>query len=172
MGAYYVPSWKRLNKDSAMTALPTVLSSLSTKEAITDALYRFVLGLDNADLALFESAFTEDGVFEFNGDVMQGKDTVRAKCYDRISPLDTTHFISNVRVDFKEGDSEASLTASSLAQHYRAKQGLVPNATRLLTGAMYSLKLINDTKSSLWKIKYVNAQLIWTEGDWGVVSGQ
>lgn len=155
-----------------MTALPAVLSSLSTMEAITDALYRFVLGLDNADLTLFESAFAEDGVFEINGDVMQGMDTIRAKCYDRISKLDTTHFISNVRVDFKEGDSEASLTASSLAQHYRAKQGMVPNATRLLSGALYSIKLIHDTKSSLWKIKHCVARLIWAEGDWGVLSGE
>lgn len=155
-----------------MAALPTVLSSLSTKEAIIDGLYRFVLGLDTADLTLFESAFAEDGVFEINGDVMQGMDTIRAKCYDRISKLDTTHFISNVRVDFKEGDSEASLTASSLAQHYRAKQGMVPNATRLLSGALYSIKLIHDTKSSLWKIKHCVARLIWTEGDWGVLSGE
>lgn len=144
-------------------------SSFSVKEAITDAIYRFVTGLDTGDLALFNSAFSEDACFNLNGDVMEGMEMIRSKCYEVISKLDTTHFITNIRVDLKEGELTASLTASALAQHYRQGQGMIPGATHLLVGSRYSVDLISD--GAFWRMKYCKIHLIWAEGDWDVITG-
>lgn len=155
-------------------SLPTSLSSLGVREAITDAVYRCVLGLDTDDKALFDSAFTPDASFDLNGNVMSGLDAIHTGCYDSVSKLDTTHFISNVRVNVRDdGDSTtASMTASALAQHYRRKQGTEAGATRLLTGSLYFLELVKDGEDGLWKIKHWKLQLVWTEGDWGVMTGK
>ena len=41
-------------------ALPAVLTpALDTREAVTDALHRFMLGMDTNDSELFDSAFTQ-----------------------------------------------------------------------------------------------------------------
>ncbi|CAD6586383.1 MAG: hypothetical protein ASARMPRED_002521 [Alectoria sarmentosa] len=159
-------------------AFPTSLSSLNVREAITDAIYRCVLGLDTDDQALFDSAFTPDASFDLNGTVMSGLDAIHTGCYDTVSKLDTTHFISNVRVNVRGGDDDgdstttASMTASALAQHYRRKQGTEAGATRLLTGSLYFLDLVKDGEDGLWKIKHWRLQLVWTEGDWGVMTGK
>ena len=153
-------------------AHPTSLSGLGVREAITDALYRCVLGLDTNDRALFDSAFTQDASFDLNGSVMSGLDAIHTGCYDSISKLDTTHFISNVRVNVQEGDSTASMTTSALAQHYRHKQGTEAGATRLLTGSLYFIELVRADKDGLWKMKNWKLQLVWAEGDWGVMTGK
>ena len=153
-------------------ALPFALPSLSVREAITDALYRCVNGLDTADTALFDSAFTQDAIFDLNGDnVMEGLDAIHTGCYDRVAKMDTTHLMSNVRVNIIDGESKASLTASGLAQHYRLGQGREPGATRFLTGCFYFLDCVKDEKDGLWKIKHWRLKIIWTEGDVGVVTG-
>ena len=152
--------------------LPASLASVTVREAVTDAIYRAVLGLDNADKALFDSAFTKDAIFDLNGDVQSGLDAIHTGCYDGISKLDTTHFITNVRVNVKDGDSTASMTTSALAQHYRTKQGMQADATRLLTGSLYSIDLVKDGKDGLWKMKSWKMKVIWTEGDWGVLTGK
>ena len=150
-------------------ALPSSLSSLSVREAITDAIYRAVLGLDTGDKALFDSALTQDANFDLNGNVMVGLDAIHAGSYHLISKLDTTHFISNARVNVRDGDSTASMTASALAQHYRHKEGIEVGATSLMTGSLYFLDLVKDDKDGLWKIKNWKLQLIWAEGDWSIM---
>ncbi|KAK9323677.1 hypothetical protein V1517DRAFT_88767 [Lipomyces orientalis] len=151
-------------------ALPSALPSLSVREAITDALYRGVIGLDTADVALFDSAFTEDAILDINGNVLDGLEAIHTGCYDFIAKLDTTHFITNVRVDVKDGESTASLTASVLAQHYRHKQGREPGATCLMTGGLYFVDCVKDDQDGLWKITHWKLQSIWTEGDGGVMT--
>ncbi|KAK9491202.1 hypothetical protein V1508DRAFT_226766 [Lipomyces doorenjongii] len=153
-------------------ALPSALPSLGVREAITDALYRCVIGLDTADVALFDSGFTQDASFDLNGDVMEGLSAIHTRCYDFIATLDTTHFITNVRVDVKDGESKASMTASALAQHYRHKQGREPGATRFMTGSLYFVDCVKDGEDGLWKIKHLKLQSIWTEGDPGVMTGK
>ncbi|KAF6220921.1 hypothetical protein HO133_002601 [Letharia lupina] len=153
-------------------AYPSSLASLQVREAISDALYRCVLGLDTANKHLFDSAFTHDASFDLNGTVMSGLDAITTGCYDSISKLDTTHFMSNVRVDVGAGTPTASMTASALAQHYRSKQGTEPGAPRLLTGSLYSLDLLEDDKDGLWKIKHWKLHLVWAEGDWGILTGK
>ncbi|KAK9482352.1 hypothetical protein V1527DRAFT_476622 [Lipomyces starkeyi] len=152
-------------------ALPGALPSLGVREAITDALYRCVIGLDTADIALFDSAFTQDASFDLNGKVLDGLNAIHTGCYDFIAKLDTTHFITNIRVDIKYGESKASVTASALALHYRPQQGLEPGATRLMTGSLYFVDCVKDDKDGLWKVTHWKLKSIWTEGDWGVMTG-
>lgn len=153
-------------------ALPSALPSLSVREAIIDAIYRGVIGLDTADDALFDSAFTQDAILDINGTVLNGLSAIHTGCYDTVSKLDTTHFITNVRVDINDGESKASMTASALAQHYRHQQGREPGAARLLAGGLYFIDCVKDDKDGLWKMKHWKLKSIWAEGDWGVMTGK
>ncbi|KAI1372025.1 SnoaL-like domain-containing protein [Hypoxylon crocopeplum] len=152
-------------------AAPTSLHGLNVRESIADALYRCVLAFDMADDTLFESSFVPEANFDLNGRVMSGVKAIRTDCYDKVSKLDTTHFMSNVRVNYKDGESTATLSASALAQHYRAGQGMQPDTTHFLSGSLYFLDLVKDDKEDLWKIKNWKAKIIWTEGDYGVLTG-
>ena len=67
-----------------MAAAPTTLRGLSTREAISDAIYRAVLGLDTTDKALFDSAFMQDASFDLDRNVMVGPDKIATGCYDGI----------------------------------------------------------------------------------------
>ncbi|PYH48910.1 nuclear transport factor 2 family protein [Aspergillus saccharolyticus JOP 1030-1] len=155
-------------------SFPTTLPSLPLREAIVDAVYRFVLSFDTADLALFESAFYPDAVFELKDKVMNGIPAIRAGCYDNVSKLDTTHFVTNVRVNLPDSsETKASVTASALAQHYRTGQGNEPGATRLTSGSLYFVEVEKDDGSDgLWKIRRFKMKIVWTEGDWGVLTGE
>lgn len=155
-----------------MTSLPISLSSLSKREANTDALYRCIVGLDSADIALFDSAFSEDASLDLNGNVMVGMDSIHSGCYEVISKLDTMHFITNVRVETKDGESNASMTASSLAKNYHLTQGMQPDAATLMTGAFCSGDLVYDNKNSLWRFTRYKIKMIWSEGYWGVLTGK
>lgn len=75
------------------------LPSLNEREAIEDALYRYVLGFGTGDARLFDSVFSPDATFEIMGNVMNGLSAIYAGSFDRISNLDTTHHLSNVRVN-------------------------------------------------------------------------
>ncbi|KAJ9143459.1 hypothetical protein NKR23_g6521 [Pleurostoma richardsiae] len=151
-------------------SLPAALSPpLDGRDAVADAIYRVVLGLDTNDLALFESALTEDAIFKINDYTMEGLPAIRSGCYDNIAKLDTTHFISNVRVNIAEGGSTASLSASALAQHYRAGTGNEGNAARLLAGALYLVDLVKEEPAGLWKIKSWKMRTNWMEGDKSLV---
>ncbi|PWY90100.1 hypothetical protein BO70DRAFT_426487 [Aspergillus heteromorphus CBS 117.55] len=152
-------------------SFPTSLSSLPQREAIVDALYRCVLAFDTADLPLLESAFYPDATFDMNGAVMAGVPAIRTGCYDKVSKLDTTHFLSNVRVNLVEGENKAKVTASALAQHYRPGQGNEPGATRLMSGSLYFVDVEKDeSDGGLWKVRSWKMKLVWTEGDWGVMT--
>ncbi|THC98781.1 hypothetical protein EYZ11_001760 [Aspergillus tanneri] len=104
------------------------------RDAIADALYRCVLGLDTGDSALFDSAFTSTATLSMNGRVSEGLPAIHADCFDVIAKLDTTHFVTNIRINIADGGAKASMTASALGQHYRGGKGLQPDQTRLLAG--------------------------------------
>ncbi|KAB8260272.1 hypothetical protein BDV32DRAFT_149501 [Aspergillus pseudonomiae] len=149
--------------------MTATLPSLSFREAIADALHRAVLAFDIADSALLNSALTPDAILDLDGYTMNGLDEIYRQCYDRVSKLDTTHFVSNGRVDVIEGASVASMTASVLSQHYRPGTGKVPGAEYLMAGSLYSLDLVRDDTEGLWKIKRWNMKVIWTMGDASVM---
>ncbi|KAJ5671162.1 hypothetical protein N7507_000289 [Penicillium longicatenatum] len=150
--------------------LPAALPSLTTREAITDTLHRAVLAFDTDDEALLESSFLPDAVFDLDGQLMNGLDEICTKSFDIVSKLDTTHFISNVRINYVEGASTASMTASALSQHYRPNTGKTPGATNFMGGSLYYLDVVRGT-DGLWKAKTWRMKVIWTTGDFGVMTG-
>lgn len=153
-------------------ALPTALPGLTTREAIADALYRATNGLDTNDVALFDSAFTADTVFDLAGRELVGLEALHTGCFDYVGKqLDTTHFITNLRIDVADGASTAKVTASALAQHYRGGQGTQDGATRLLAGSLYHVDCVKDSASGLWKITRWKLSIVWREGDMGIMTG-
>lgn len=103
---------------------------------------------------------------------MHGLAAIREDCYDRVSKLDTTHFLSNVRVNLVDDhETKAKVTASALSQHYRTGQGNEPGASYLMSGSLYFVDVEKDATDGVWKIRNWKMKLVWTEGDWGVMSG-
>ncbi|KAL3472270.1 hypothetical protein BJX99DRAFT_235851 [Aspergillus californicus] len=154
-----------------MASLPAILSPpLNPREAITDALYRCLIGIDLNDAALFDSAWTPTSTFANNGKVSAGLEAIHTDMFDRVAAMDTTHYPNNIRINIAEDGVNASLTATVLAQHYRPGKGMEPGQTRLLAGAFYSVDLVKD--GEVWKIQTFDMKLSWAEGDWGVMTGQ
>lgn len=153
----------------SIPSLPSTLTpALSGREAVADAIYRGVLGLDTNDLGLFQSALTRDAIFDLNGTIMEGFETIKTQCYDSISKMETTHFLTNLRINILDNESRAEMTCSSLAQHYRGGEGMKSNAIPLLAGGLYWLSLVKDTEDGLWKITKWTLKSTWGQGDWSV----
>jgi hypothetical protein len=149
-------------------SFPQALSSLSHREAIADALYRAAIASDHHDTVLFDSAWAgEDVSMEIHDDnkrVLQGLSLIRTNVLNRVGPMDTTHNISMVRVDYQDGAHTASLTATSTAQHAFPGTGRDPNGTKYTVGGEYCVDLIKDD-AGVWKIKKLVLNVIWTTGD-------
>ena len=152
---------------------PHTLTSLTPREAITDAIYRAVIGFDRNDISIFNSAFVgEDVTFELhdgNRRVINGLSTIRTQVLESVGPMDTTHMISNVRVDVKDGADTASLTAYALAQHCPPGKGKVPDGPKYLVASEYRIDLMKDEADGLWKIKKFVLDVIWRQGDASVM---
>ncbi|KAL6787318.1 hypothetical protein J3E68DRAFT_165112 [Trichoderma sp. SZMC 28012] len=141
---------------------------LTDREAIADAVLRAVKGLDRYDAALFDSAFaSEDVTLEVPHRNMKliGLSDIRKNMLDSLGPLDTTHMISNIRVQVENGADAASLTAYALAQHCPAGKGKDPESPKFLVCGEYSIDLKYDGLDGLWKIKRWMLDVIWTQGD-------
>ncbi|KAF2867428.1 hypothetical protein BDV95DRAFT_582133 [Massariosphaeria phaeospora] len=147
---------------------PQTLPSLSPREAIADAIYRAAIASDHHDLALFNSAWAgEDVSMELHDDnkrVLEGLSLIRTMVLDRVGPMDTTHNISMVRVNYQDGADTASLTATSTAQHAAPGTGRDPNGIKYTVGGEYSVDLIKDD-AGMWRIKKLVLNVIWTSGD-------
>ena len=115
--------------------LPAKLTgALTEREAIADALYRAVLAFDHADEALLLSAVTEDISAEMSGSSAKGVAELKAAFFDRVSKLDTTHFLSNMRINI-ESATTATVTCSAMAQHLRPGTGFDTSSSKLTSGA-------------------------------------
>jgi len=150
---------------------PHPLASLSTREAVTDAVYRALLGCDDNDAAIFTSAWAgEDVTFEVHdGDeekkVFSSLSLIRTAVFERIGAMDTTHSIANVRVDVQDGADMAHLTATATAQHCPPGRGREPDGPKFLVGSQYSIHLVKDEVGGAWKIKKWVLRVTWTQGD-------
>ena len=153
-------------------SIPHPLASLSQREAITDVLHRGILACDLNDTALFDSVWAgEDVTFQINDDqerVLPNLTAIRKAIFGRVGPMDTTHNISMVRVDVKDGADTASVTATTMAQHSPAGKGREPDGPKYLVGGRYSLDLVKD-QSGEWKAKTWVLDVIWTQGDASVM---
>ena len=148
---------------------PHSLTSLTPREAIADALYRSLIGFDRHDIPIFESSFAgEDVSFEIHDGetrVINGLSTIRDGLLAGIGPLATTHTMSNIRIDVKDGADTASLTCTALAQHCPPGRGKELDGPKFLVGGEYRLNLIRDEIDGLWKIKKWVLDITWKEGD-------
>nr|RBQ83582.1 hypothetical protein FVER53263_13987 [Fusarium verticillioides] len=150
-------------------ALPAELTGgLAEREAISDALYRAVLAFDHADEALLLSAITEDIDAEMPGSTARGIAEFKAAVFDRVSKLDTTHFLSNVRINITSSRT-ATATCSALAQHVRPGEGVDPSSAKFTSGAFYACDMVKI--GDLWKMKTWKANIIWLDGDPTVLAG-
>lgn len=149
--------------------LPAKLSgAITEREAIADALYRAVLAFDYADESLLLTALTEDVAAEMPGSSAKGIPEFKAAVFDRVSKLDTTHFISNIRVSI-ESATTAKASASALAQHVRPGKGFEPGPNKFTSGGLYLCELVKV--GELWKIKDWKANIVWVDGDPSVMAG-
>ncbi|KAJ5580155.1 uncharacterized protein N7459_006140 [Penicillium hispanicum] len=147
-------------------ALPVSLTSLTTREAITDALYRAVRGFDSNDVEFLNSSFIgEDVTLVINGESMNDLTTIREGVFARVGPMDTTHTISNIRIEVKDGAETASLSAIAVAQHCPPGRGKEPDGPKFLAGSEYTLDLVLDQATGLWKIKKWILDILWTQGE-------
>jgi hypothetical protein len=149
-------------------SFPQTLPSLSQREAIVDTLYRAAIGSDHHDLALFDSAWAgEDVSMEIHGDdkrVVDGLSLIRKIVFSKVGPMDTTHNISMVRVNYQDGADTATLTATSTNQHAAPGTGRDPNGAKYTVGGEYSVDMIKDG-GGVWRIKKLALHVIWTSGD-------
>lgn len=149
------------------------MKGLSTREAIADALYRCVQGLDTYDEALFRSALVDlkDFKFGFNGSELKGEGVIMDAVFHFVGPMATTHSLSNIRIDVESDAAEiASMTAYAIAVHYRKGEGIDPTTSHLTAGAIYDLDLIKDKSDGQWKIQNWGVKLLWRSGDASIVA--
>lgn len=132
--------------------LPVVLNPpLTDREAVIDVLYRCCVSFDTNDKDLFDSTFLATGVFVINGNSSNGLPKIHASTLKQIFSVDTSHMVSNVRVDIKD-DHEASLTATVLSQHFAGGKGMESDEKHLMGGTLYRGDLTRDV-DGLWKFK-------------------
>ncbi|GKZ36586.1 hypothetical protein AbraIFM66950_007739 [Aspergillus brasiliensis] len=161
---------------STLESIPITLNhppNPQTREDIIDALYRAVLGFDTANTPLLDSALFPDSTLDINGHVMSGLPTIHKDCYDKVSKMDTTHFLNNIRVSMVDGDeNKAKVTASVLVQHYGPGEGMKNDTSRFLGGSLYYCDVERAVSGDgLWKLRKWVVKPVWSEGDWGVMGG-
>jgi ketosteroid isomerase-like protein len=156
-----------VTSDHALSATSTegIVGELKDRAEVIDALFRFTLGLDLRDRDLAASAFAPDASLESRaegqqaaaGRVMNGRDTIVDTVLATIAPLDTTHAVTNPRIQVS-GDT-AALTALVEAQHLvtadHSRSALLKNR--------YAASLRRD--GSRWVIHRVRVDTIWHAGD-------
>ena len=151
---------------------PQYLPSLSERDAIADALYRVAIGCDRNDVQLFNSGWAgEDVSFKIHRDdetVMSSLAVIRENILDIVGPMDTTHNVTMVRVNLRDGADTATMTAMSTAYHSPAGMGRDPTGPEYIAGGEYLANLIKDG-SGVWRIKKLVLRVIWTQGDPSVV---
>lgn len=151
----------------------STLRELTARHEIIDALHRFALGRDLQDRGLLLSAFTEDAEFDFRPaaqrcglagmPLMTGRQMIADIVLDPEIPLDTTHAVSNCRVEMK--GAIASLTALVEAQHLprgdHSRHAMLKN--------IYAVNLVPE--GSRWLMHQVRVENVWFTGDPRVIVG-
>ncbi|KAJ5273915.1 hypothetical protein N7478_009040 [Penicillium angulare] len=153
-------------------AIPLSLKGLTPREAITDTAYRLARSFDHNDINAFNSAISEDAVLELNITeplMFTGISNIRAATFDRVVKMDTSHMLSNIRVDVQQGAKEATLQCYTLSQHCPLGMGKDVKAPKYLAGAEFMFEMDfhegDGNGDGLWKIRRWIAGLVWAEGD-------
>ncbi|KAF9691913.1 hypothetical protein EKO04_010028 [Ascochyta lentis] len=151
---------------------PVNLTALTPREAVADALHRCVLGIDTNNHELFESACLKDESITFvTGPFNIEGWTAFKELYQKAFAVVTTHIISNIRVELKDGADTASMTAHAISYHVRPEDTLKPEDTSYTAGSLYNIDLVKTGDDGLWKIKKWAIKIMWTTGDKAVLHG-
>lgn len=123
-------------------------------------------------------------ILNINGKEVSGSEAVKQHSLNKVGPMDTTHYVTNVRIDVDVGidvgtaGSEAktaTMTLNTLAQHYPVGSGTTDSERRLLGGSVHRMELRRDVETSyereegLWKVEKWMMKTIWREGDVSVL---
>lgn len=151
---------------------PVILSSLSPREAIADALHRCVLGIDSNNRELLESGcLKNEEIVVIAGPVtVQGWPAV-SEFFDTVFKLITTHVTSNIRIQVEDGADTASMTAHAISYHVKPEDALKEEDTSYTAACLYDIDLVKDGNDGLWKIKKWILKILWTTGDKAVLYG-
>jgi hypothetical protein len=144
--------------------------ALSPHDAVADALYRCVLGIDSNDKDLFEWACFKESMVVVAGPITVDGWTAVSEYFQRVFAVVTTHITSNIRVELKDGADTASMTCHAIAYHVRPEDALKPEDTSYTAACLYYIDLVKDN-DGLWKIKKWEIKVLWTTGDRAVLHG-
>jgi hypothetical protein len=146
---------------------------LQDRTEIIDALYRFGLGQDRKDRALFASSFAADAELNFRPaaarwgaepSLMTGRDAIVDTILELFAGrVDTTHQVTNPRVTL-DGDT-AHLTALVEAQHLLSAD----HETHALLKNHYEVDLVRDGER--WVMRRVVIENAWYTGDPAAIFG-
>jgi hypothetical protein len=140
--------------------------SCDQRFAVIDALHRFAAGQDLRDPALLSSAFARDAELDFTQPArrlgvelapFRGRAQIVSAITGALAELDTTHTVSNARVDI-DGE-RALLFALVEAQHLPSAD----HSRNLLLKNFYWLKLRRERDE--WLIEHMRIQNAWYRGD-------
>ena len=157
---------------AAAMASAANLTGLSAREAVADALYRCVLGMDSNNRSLFESACLkgEDMVVVAGSIPLHGWAAIDAMM-DRVFAIVTTHTVSNIRVEVKGDDADtAQITAHAISHHVREEDATKLEDTSYTASSLYDIELVK-VEAGLWKMKTWLIRVLWTVGDPAVLHG-
>ncbi|MFI0405890.1 nuclear transport factor 2 family protein [Actinomadura sp. 3N508] len=150
-----------------------VVRELRDRAEILDTLYRFALGQDLKDAALFASAFTADAELDFRPaaarwggrpPVLAGRDTIVTTVLASFTGrIDTTHQVTNARIAIA-GDT-ARLTALVEAQHLLTTD----HDTFALLKNPYDVELVREGER--WLIHRMRIDNTWYIGDPATIFG-
>jgi len=150
----------------AQHRLLETVTRMADRLEIIDALYRFAAGQDLRDIPLFTSAFAADAELDFvqpaakfgvHLPVFEGCENITASIFAAIAELDTTHTVTNTRVEINK--DQASLFALVEAQHLPR----MDHSNYLLLKNFYWVQLRRTEKS--WVITHMRIQNVWHSGD-------
>lgn len=155
---------------TAATAVPVALwPAPSARDAVADAVYRFIMGMDTNDVDLLKSAFVPDCTVELKIKSITGLDAFVKEWYEAlIAKTDTTHQVTNMRVHIERDGSKAYISALFTSQHFRGGEGTVLGTPRYDTGGKYYAELV-PAAGGLWKIQLFKIGLIWKDGDHSIM---
>jgi hypothetical protein len=153
-------------------------SFLAERAAVIDALYRYAAGLDDGDEQMLVSALTEDAIVDLTPavtklgmafPVLEAREVIVSTLLAAVGPLDTSHSISNVRLQV-DGD-RAELRCYAQAQHFLPGEGPDPaKARHALMMNRYQCSLRHDSPD--WRIARLTIDLVWFDGDPAVLVSQ
>jgi hypothetical protein len=148
-----------------------VIQDIADRAEITDALYRYTSGLDHGDAELLASSLTEDAIVDLTPattkigldfPVLQPREVVVGALAGAVGPLDTSHSITNVRIDIL-GDT-ATVRCYAQAQHFLPGEGPLSDRTRhALMMNRYVAEMVRDDRH--WRMRRLVIDNAWFEGD-------